>query len=361
MPVTDGRTARVIITALFFAIGIGFLYAARETLFAFLFAIFFAYLVSPLVSYLERLLHGRGRAIAVIYLLLVGLLVLFFVSTGPRIGHEGARLVQSLPALAQLSSGQIAERLGKEHGWNMRIINLIRSYLLNHSNDISNLGKDLGLWIADVAKEAWLIIVVPVLAIFFLKDGRNFSNVLLSMVPSRPQREFVQNVLGDLNQMLAHFIRAQLILAALTFAVYSSGLAIMHMPYALVLGSVGGLLEFIPVLGPLVGAVAIFVVALLMSFPHWIAVLVFLGTWRIIQDYVNTPRIMGNSVELHPLAALFGIMAGGEIAGILGVFLSIPLMAALRIVFRRWQLYAEKRKFGPLNEYVLDPQRSTPK
>jgi predicted PurR-regulated permease PerM len=110
------------------------------------------------------------------------------------------------------------------------------------------------------------------------------------------------------------------------------------------------------VLGPLAAAVIIVVVALLTSFHHWMVVVIFLGLWRVIQDYVNSPRIMGHSVELHPLAAIFGVMAGGEMAGILGVFLSIPVMASLRIVFRRWRLYAEKRKFGPLNEYVLDPQ-----
>jgi predicted PurR-regulated permease PerM len=60
---------------------------------------------------------------------------------------------------------------------------------------------------------------------------------------------------------------------------------------------------------------------------------------------------MGGSVQLHPLAALFGVLAGGEIAGVLGVYLSIPVMASLRIVWRRWRIYAEKRKFGPLNEY----------
>src|SRR5271170_3878630 len=104
MPITDGRTARVLITVLLFALGMGFLYVARQTLIAFLFAIFFAYLMSPLVSYLEKLLRGRARAIAVIYLLLLGLVVLFFVSTGPRIARQSSLLGQSLPALSRLSS-----------------------------------------------------------------------------------------------------------------------------------------------------------------------------------------------------------------------------------------------------------------
>jgi predicted PurR-regulated permease PerM len=92
---------------------------------------------------------------------------------------------------------------------------------------------------------------------------------------------------------------------------------------------------------------------LLLSYKHWLMLVIFLGVWRLIQDYVSSPRIMGESMELHPLAAIFGVMAGGEVAGILGVYLSIPVMAALRIVFRRWRLYAEKKKFGPLSEYSL--------
>jgi predicted PurR-regulated permease PerM len=362
MPVTDGRTARVLITLLLFALALGFLYVARETLMAFLFAIFFAYLMSPLVSRLEKLLHGRRNgAIGIIYLLLLTMLALLFVSTGPRVGREGERLVRSLPAVAQLSSGEIAERLERESGWNSRIVDLLRDYLSTHSDEIANLASNVGIRVADVAKQAWLLIIVPLLSIFFLKDGRAFSQILLDLVQSRPQRELLQGVLSDLNQMLAHFIRAQLTLAALTLVAYSAVLAIMRMPYSLVLGTLGGLLEFVPVVGPLVAAVVIVGVALLMSFPHWIALIVFLGAWRLIQDYVISPRIMGQSMELHPLAAIFGVMAGGEIAGILGIFLSIPVMASLRILFRRWRLYAEKRKFGPLNEYVLDTQRIRPK
>jgi predicted PurR-regulated permease PerM len=356
MPVTDARTARVLITVLLFALGLGFLYVARTTLIAFLFAIFFAYLMSPVVSRLEKLLRGRGRAIAVIYLLLLGLVVLFFVSMGPRIGREGARLVQSLPALGQLSSGQIAEQLGQEHGWNGKAVDLARDYLASHSDEIVKLAQGVGLRVADVAKQAWLLAIVPLLSIFFLKDGRNFSEILLDLVQSRLQRELLQGVLSDLNQMLAHFIRAQLTLAALTLAMYSGALGLMRVPYALVLGTMGGLLEFIPVVGPLAAGVIIVGVALLMGYKHWLVLIIFLGVWRLIQDYVSSPRIMGHSMELHPLAAIFGVMAGGEVAGILGIFLSIPVMASLRIVFRRWRLYAQKRKFGTLNEYVPDSQ-----
>ena len=85
--------------------------------------------------------------------------------------------------------------------------------------------------------------------------------------------------------------------------VYSAFLGATGVNYALVLGTVGGLLEFIPVVGPLAGALTIVTVAVLTGYPHWIVLLVFLGVWRLIQDYVSSPRIMGESMELHPLAA----------------------------------------------------------
>ncbi len=361
MPVTDGRTARVLITVLLFALGLGFLYKARETLMAFLFAIFFAYLMSPLVSQLEKLMHGRVRAITVIYLLLLGMVILFFVKLGPRIGQESTKLVQSIPPLSQLSSGEFAGQLAQKTHWNRKAVDLLRQYVASHHDEIERVAQNIGLRVADVAKQAWLLLVVPVLSIFFLKDGRNFSEIGLDLVRSRPQRELLQGVLSDLNQMLAHFIRAQLTLAAMTLVLYSIVLRVMGVQQALVLGTLGGVLEFIPVVGPLVAALAIVGVALLTGFPHWIWLLIFLGAWRLIQDYVSSPRIMGASMELHPLAAIFGVMAGGEVAGILGIFLSIPVMASLRIVFRRWRLYAEKRKFGPLNEYVIGTQIGQPK
>jgi predicted PurR-regulated permease PerM len=339
---------------LLFALGLGFLYVARATLIAFLFAIFFAYLMSPLVNHLERLLRGRGRAIGVIYTCLLALVVLFFVVVGPKVTREGGKLGQSLPTLlARLSSGQLATQLGEQHGWSRARTEMAQSFLVSHSEEITDLAQRAGLRVADVAKDAWLLFVVPLLSIFFLKDGRAFSDFLLSTIQSRPQREFLQNVLNDLNQMLAHFIRAQLTLAALSLLVYSAVLSIMRVPYFLVLATIGGLLEFIPVVGPLAAGVIIVGVALLTGYLHWASLVIFLVIWRLVQDYVSSPRIMGESMELHPLAAIFGVMAGGEVAGILGIYLSIPVMASLRIVFRRWRLYAEKRKFGPLTEYAL--------
>ena len=359
MTILDSRTSRVLFTAFLFAVGLGFLYAARRTLILFLFAIFFAYLINPAVGRLEKLVRSRVWAIAIIYLLLLVALGLFGLLAGPRIARQSERLGASLPGLmdqastGQLSGqiGQLTAQIGRQHGWTKETQKRIQSFLLNHREDLSSLAQRIGIRTAEAAQQVWVLFLVPILAIFFLRDGGSFHDVLLALVQSRTQREFLQDVFQDLNQMLAQFIRAQLTLAAFSLVAYTAFLSAMRVPYALMLGTAGGAMEFIPVAGPLLAGAVMMVVAVLAGYQHWAFLLLFLIVWRIILDYAISPRVMGVSVELHPLAALFGILAGGEIAGVLGVYLSIPVMASLRIVWRRWRIYAEKRKFGPLNEY----------
>jgi predicted PurR-regulated permease PerM len=126
----------------------------------------------------------------------------------------------------------------------------------------------------------------------------------------------------------------------LSLVVYTIFLLLLRVPYAIILGLVGGAMEFIPLAGPLVAALVILGVAFLTGYHHLLAIALFLAAWRLVQDYVSSPRIMGGKLELHPLAALFAILTGGEIAGVIGVYLSIPITATLRILWKRWQKYS---------------------
>ena len=277
MTILDSRTSRVLFTAFLFAVGLGFLYAARRTLILFLFAIFFAYLINPAVGRLEKLVRSRVWAITIIYLLLLVGLALFGFLVGPRIARQSARLGASLPGLmdkastGQLSGqiGQIAARIGSQHGWSDATQKRIQGFLLSRREDLSSLAQRIGIRAAEAAQEVWVLFLVPILAIFFLRDGGSFHEVLLALVQSRTQREFLQDVLQDLNQMLAQFIRAQLTLAALSFLAYTSVLGAMRVPYALMLGTAGGALEFVPVAGPLLAGAAMMIVAVLAGYPHW--------------------------------------------------------------------------------------------
>jgi predicted PurR-regulated permease PerM len=341
LAIFDQRASRVIVTILLFAAVLAFVWTARKTLIAFLFAVFFAYLIDPLVEQVRlRFRLARGKAIAIVYVAIfagLGVLLLFI---GPNIVDEAQTLASTLPDLYEkIASGQIAWQLGSQHGWSYETIVKFQQFLANHRDTIVTLTSDFARRLADAGKNAWWLILIPILAVFFLKDAGEFSSGLLQMLERRRQRDFAEAVLNDVHIMLAHFIRAQLILAALTGVVFSLVLTIMRVPYGYIMGVIAGFLEFIPVVGPLIAAFLIVGVGVAMAYKHIFILIAFLAIWRGLQDYVNSPRIMGSQVELHPLAALFGVLAGAEVAGVIGVYLSIPIMATLRIVWKRWQAY----------------------
>src|SRR5260370_40410994 len=107
---------------------------------------------------------------------------------------------------------------------------------------------------------------------------------------------------------------------------------VLGFPYAIALGLLGGVLEFLPAVGWIASAVAILTVGFL-THSHWIWMAGLLVVWRLVQDYVNSPRIMGGSLKLQPLTVIFALMVGGQVGGIAGVDLSVPAVAGLRIAW----------------------------
>src|SRR5260370_1837352 len=123
-----------------------------------------------------------------------------------------------------------------------------------------------------------------------------------------------------------------LLLAA--FTVYSIFFSILAIPYGILLAAVACLLEFIPMIGPLTASVLILIVAGVAQ-SHVLAILIFLVAYRMFQDYILSPHLMGQGVQLHPLLVLFGVFAGAEVAGIAGTFISVPVLALARIIYLR--------------------------
>ncbi len=342
MEIFDERTASVLSTILLFVAAGAFVYFASRVLIVFVLAILFAYLLEPLVSRFQRwtsLSRGsRSLAILEVYSILLLAIAVVSVVIGARIVDEGRALVKTLPAwFDRFTSGQIALQIGSNHGWSSGTQAWVQNFLSAHSGTMLGWLSSAGAWAAQAAQNVLWIVLIPILAIFLLKDGREFSDDLLSMIDRRQQKQFWSGITDDMNAMLAQYIRSQLILAGLSVAAYMAVLSILRVPFALALGPVAGVMEFVPVVGPLVGGAAILGVAFLAGYHHIFIVLAFLIVWRLTQDYVSTPRLMGSKLELHPLTIIFAVLVGAEIGGVLGVYLSIPVAAALRIVWKRWQ------------------------
>lgn len=344
----DKKTAQALFTALIFALVLMFLYVAWRAIITFLFAVFFAYILEAPVSRLQGWLKGsRPLAITAVYVAFIGVIVLLFALAGPPVVDEAQKLTQQAPEFLQrLSSGSLVRQLADKHGWNTAIVDWSRQYLEKHQNEILGATQNVVLRAVKSVQSMWWLILVPILAIFFLKDGHELSQRVINSVQGERNRQMVADTLEEMNSMLGHFIRAQLTLAGLAMVVVTFGLWIMRVPYAFAVGPAAGAMEFIPVVGPAVALVMVLAVALLSGYSHMLLLLIFLLVWRGIQDYVTSPRILGDTLELHPLTVLFGVLAGGEVAGVIGVFLSIPVLATLRILWHTWLLY---RRAGPIS------------
>jgi predicted PurR-regulated permease PerM len=180
------------------------------------------------------------------------------------------------------------------------------------------------------------LVLIPILAFFFLKDADSFRRSALMMLPQGRIRWRGDELFQDINSTLAAYIRAQLTACLIIGVICTAGFAIIGVRYALVLGVVAGMLEFIPLLGPVVVAVLAGTVAGFDGGTRALVVLIFLGVLRIVQDYVLYPRIIGSGIHLHPLAVILAILAGHELAGVAGIFLAIPVIAVLTVTYRHW-------------------------
>ncbi|HWW74814.1 MAG TPA: AI-2E family transporter, partial [Pyrinomonadaceae bacterium] len=180
------------------------------------------------------------------------------------------------------------------------------------------------------------LVLIPILAFFFLKDADSFRRSALMMLPQGRIRWRGDEFFQDINSTLAAYIRAQLISCLLIGSLCTAAFAIFGVRYALVLGVAAGMLEFIPLLGPVVVAVLAGTVAGFDSATKSLGVLLFLGVLRIVQDYVLYPRIIGSGIHLHPLAVILAILAGHELAGVAGIFLAIPVIAVMTVTYRHW-------------------------
>lgn len=354
----DKRTARVLLTIVAFAAVLAFLYFARKPLIIFLFAMLFAYLLEPIIGKVQQWTHrSRGFAIALIYIALLIGLVTAGLAAGPRIIDEARKLSSALPELYErVTSGNIAVQLGQQRGWSYETQLRIRDFIASHREYVNSTASTIGSHAGEVATNLGWIVLVPILAVFLLKDKSRFSQSAQQLIDNRQERSLFRAITSDLDQMLAHFVRAQVFVALISWVAYTIALTTMGVQYSFVLGAIGGVLEFIPVVGPLVAAILMVGVGFLTNYSHLFLVVIFLGVWRVAQDYIISPRILGERVKLHPLAAIFGVLAGAEIGGVIGVYLAIPAMAAARILWIRWRTYRRAASEAPNEpEAVIRP------
>src|ERR1700730_6849112 len=335
----DPRAARAAWTVFLLALMVAVAYAIRETLVVFMAALLFAYMLTPLGGLMERFTPKQVSprlALAIVYLLLVGAIVALAITLGSQLVEEANSLAEKLPNL--ISNRSWIDRIPLPsvlEPVRARIVQALQAELENGGKGILPYVGRLGTQILSGAKYVLYIVLIPILGFFFLKDGREMREAMVISLVDASRRPVVDNILEDINVLLGEYIRALVLLAVASFTANSLFLGISGAPYAILLAGAAGLGEFLPVVGPAAAAIIILLVTGLSGYEHLLVYVIFWILYRIFQDYVLSPYLMGRGVKLNPMLVLFGVLAGEQIAGVIGMFFSVPVIATLRVIFVR--------------------------
>jgi predicted PurR-regulated permease PerM len=333
----DDRAGNVITTVATFIIAASLLYIVRGAVLIFALSVLFAYLLEPAVTFIQRhsRLSEKNRVWAIAQVYLAGVLVVGIVGykLGPHVAAQMRNLKAAVPVILQgLSSGKTPVGLATERLVGAAQQQQIQDLLARNQDFISHVFERSAASLGYVAANTIWLFPVPILAAFILLDGRKMAEAMMEAVEPGRDPGPLKRILRRVDAMLAKYIRAQLALAGLSFGFYSVSMLILRFPFAIALGLLGGALEFLPVVGWIISGVTILIVGFL-THSHWIWMAGLIVAWRVVQDYVNSPRIMGNSLGLRPLTVLLALLLGGQLGGVGGAYLSIPAVAVLRIVW----------------------------
>ncbi len=301
----------------------------------------FAYLIQPLIG-LVGILFGRisggktlprGVAIGISYLIVFSILGVGIAAIAPLVSEQGKELSAKLPDYSTKIQGYFTNANGR---YRYRLPEALQENITKKLSDVAALiGDTVGAFLIDLVTYLPWLILIPILSFFFLKDVNLFRVSFLRLLPHGDWRARVESVLEDFNKTLAAYARAQLISCFLIGFLCTVGFYIIGLNYAVLLGILAGIFEFIPLIGPLTIAVVVIATASVSDNP-WEALYaaIFLIVLRISQDYVIYPRIVREGIHLHPLAIILSVLAGEQIAGIAGVFISIPVVALLTVLYK---------------------------
>lgn len=182
------------------------------------------------------------------------------------------------------------------------------------------------------------LVVVPFITFYMMKKGSAFADLFAGFFPDKYQAH-IKEVFKEIHFVLKAYIHGQLLLSVLMAAVVFVGMWIMDIPYPLVIGLLAGLVEMVPVIGPIIGAIPPILLGLLQGTATMIQVIIFYVIVQQLDSHFVMPKLMGSIIEVHPVAIIAGVLIGGSLFGVIGMMIAVPTVAVLQILFRHMWYY----------------------
>lgn len=289
------------------------------------------YLLHPLVEYVHDKGLPRFVAILSIYFLFFGGLGYAAVKGFPYFVVQMKQLLENVPALAA-DYKELLYKVDKgTSALPYSVHSKIENYIVKMETNAQNILTNAIFSLKKLVDYFFVIVVVPFLVFYFLNDFEKLKKAALYITPRRYRNEGV-HLLKDIDQSLGGYIRGQLFVGAILGAAAMLALWLVGMPYPILLGLVIAITDIIPYFGPILGAIPVVLIALTISWKMvWITVGIML-VLQFIEGNILGPFIVGRNLHIHPVFIIFSLLLGGELAGVPGMILAVPIFSVIKVI-----------------------------
>jgi len=304
-----------------------------------------AYLLDPVVSWLERKGWNRLWGVVVLALVLVLAITGFFLYLVPAMGEEFQRLGKRFPEYTQRLRAQVQPLLERARARYPEEFVDVRDRAIEAARaNLPKLAGSVGKWLSTIFNSVrdfilflLNLVFVPVFAFYLLVDFPKVKRGIRDMIPL-PYREIVLARIREVDEAVSSFLRGQLTIALILAFINATGMVLLDVPLGLVIGITAGLANMIPYMALIVGLLP---AVLLCWAEHgsWVRVILVIAVFsgaQMLEGMVLSPRILGKSVNLHPVWVLLAIIIGGSLFGIFGMLIAVPAAAAIHVFLRHW-------------------------
>jgi predicted PurR-regulated permease PerM len=323
-------------------------------------AIVIAYFMNPLMKYFEKKNINRILSIFFSMIIFIGVLVILGFIIGPTVVSSFQSFIKSFPSLinelndfTDNATSFIYSMLPKElysyyeQGMSYFDINDQISTIVD---TVFSMISNMFASVMSLFSSLVYVVVIPVLIFFFLKDKEFFSDSIIYYIPIK-LRDDAKKMFKEMDYFISHYIRGQILVALITGIEAGLGCYIIGIPYAAVIGVVTGVTNFIPFFGPIIGGTIAVFISLLTEPINALYVLILIIVIQQIDGNIVTPLVMANAVGFHPLVVMLSVFFMGEVMGILGMLLAIPIIGVV-MIFLKYIVNGIARKKGD-KDYLL--------
>ncbi|OXL85109.1 AI-2E family transporter [Paenibacillus sp. SSG-1] len=307
----------------------------------FVVAMIISYVLNPVVCMLAARKMPRGIAVLLIYAVFLTCLAVILINLIPMLIEQMEELNEHLPEMT-MHAQNIMNNLDNR-GVPVGIKEGVDQWLLQWEDrlakGISNFMDHIGSTINIVLN----IFIIPFLIFYILKDFDVFERAVVSLLP-RTRRKASVRLLKEIDEALGNYVRGQFLVCLIVGILAYIGYMIVGMPYALLMASIVAVFNIVPYLGPFLGAAPAVVMASTISWKMVLMVIIVNWLCQLLESNIVSPQVVGKKLHLHPMLIIFALLVGGEIAGIVGLILAVPLFAVLKVIIQHFFAYYVKRK-----------------